>query len=84
MEGSQAHLTRHPSRSKMSELSRAEKIAAAKKKLREFQAAKANKQSNESYVNEAHGFNVSGTGGYRVSNGKGFNSDRDLFLKISY
>ncbi|CAH8430525.1 unnamed protein product, partial [Schistosoma curassoni] len=35
--------------------------------LREFQAAKTNKQSNESYVNEAHGFNVSGTGGYRIS-----------------
>ncbi|CAH8431209.1 unnamed protein product [Schistosoma haematobium] len=35
------------------------------KVLREFQAAKANKQSNESYVNEAHGFNVSGTGGYQ-------------------
>ncbi|CAH8431252.1 unnamed protein product, partial [Schistosoma haematobium] len=36
--------------------------------LREFQAAKAYKQSNESYVNEAHGFNVSGTGGYREIN----------------
>ncbi|KAH9593820.1 Golgin sub A member 2 [Schistosoma haematobium] len=51
----------------MSELSRAEKIAAAKKKLREFQASKANKQSNESYVNQTHGSSVPGTGGYRTN-----------------
>ncbi|CAH8432706.1 unnamed protein product [Schistosoma mattheei] len=51
----------------MSELSRAEKIAAAKKKLREFQASKANKQSNESHVNQTHGSSVSGTGGYRTN-----------------
>ncbi|CAH8495551.1 unnamed protein product [Schistosoma rodhaini] len=51
----------------MPELSREDKIAAARKKLREFQAAKAKRQLDESYVNQTHGFNVSGTGDYQTN-----------------
>ncbi|CAH8433002.1 unnamed protein product [Schistosoma turkestanicum] len=49
----------------MPELTRADRIAAAQKRLREFQAAKANKQPNEAYVNQAY-FNVSGTENYQT------------------
>ncbi|CAH8432253.1 unnamed protein product [Schistosoma rodhaini] len=51
----------------MPELSREDKIAAARKKLREFQASKAKRQLDESYVNQTHGFNVSGTGDYQTN-----------------
>ncbi|CAH8436297.1 unnamed protein product [Heterobilharzia americana] len=42
----------------MPELSREEKIAAAQKKLREFQAAKAKKQSIETYTSQSSGYDA--------------------------